>query len=152
MALTGAEDPQALLEGLTLGQLTLPPSAAPLVFQVAVEGDRVAQDLIRWAGQELGSLAVGIIRQLEFPDEPVEVVLAGSFFRGGPALIQPMQETVLAEAPGARLVRLAAPPVVGGVLLGMERAGVPYSEARQRLLDSTAGLLAGSQYTEEGLP
>lgn len=151
MALTGAGDPQALFEGLTLGRLTIPPDAAPLVFRVASEGDAVAQDLIRWAGQELGSLAVGIIRQLDFQDQPVEVVLAGSFFRGGPALIQPVQETVLAEAPGARFVRLATPPVVGGVLLGMERVGVPYGQVRQRLLDSTATLLAGSQYTGEDL-
>jgi N-acetylglucosamine kinase-like BadF-type ATPase len=151
LALTGAGDPQSLFEGLTLGHLTIPPNAAPRVFQVAAEGDRVAQDLIRWAGQELGSLAVGIIRQLGFQDQPVEVVLAGSFFRGGPALIQPLQETVLTDAPGARFVRLAAPPVVGGVLLGMERAGVPYGEVRQRLLNSTASLLAGSQDTGEDL-
>ena len=32
---------------------------------------------------------------------------------------------VQAEAPGARLVRLQAPPVVGGVVLGMAQAGLP---------------------------
>lgn len=143
LALTGAADEPALFEGLTLGRLTIPPSAAPMVFQVAAGGDRVAQDLIRWAGAELGSLAVGIIRQLDFQPEPVEVVLSGSFFRGGPMLLQPMEETVLAEAPRARLVRLTAPPVVGGVLLGMEQAGLPYGRVRQSLLDSTAGLVGG---------
>lgn len=141
LALTGAADEPALFEGLTLGRLNIPPSAAPLVFQAAAGGDRVAQDLIRWAGEELGSLAVGIIRQLDFQLEPVEVVLSGSFFRGGPALLQPLEETVLAEAPRARLIRLTAPPVVGGVLLGMEQVGLPYGEVRQRLLDSTASLV-----------
>lgn len=152
LALTGASDEQALFEGLTLDRLTIPASAAPLVFQVAKEGDRVAQDLIRWAGQELGSLAVGIIRQLEFQDQPVEVVLTGSLFRGGAMLIRPMEETVLAEAPRARFVHLTAPPVVGGVLLGMERVGLPYGQVRHTLLDSTARLLAGRQDTGEDIP
>lgn len=141
LALTGAENEATLFEGLTLGRLTIPPSAAPMVFEVASGGDRVAQDLIHWAGQELGSLAVGIIRQLNLKEQPVEVVLAGSLFRGGSMLTQPMEEAVLAEAPLAHFVRLAAPPVVGAVLLGMERAGLFYGEIRQTLLASTASLL-----------
>jgi len=147
LTLTGAEDEQALFEGLTLDRLTISPSAAPLVFEIAAAGDPVARDLIRWAGQELGSLAVGIIRQLDFQEQPVEVVLAGSFFRGGPMLVQPMEAVVRAEAPRARFVRLTAPPVVGGVLLGMEQAGLRYGDVRQRLLDSTIGLLADRQET-----
>jgi N-acetylglucosamine kinase-like BadF-type ATPase len=141
LTLTGAPDEPALFEGLTLGRLTIPPSAAPLIFQVADGGDRVAQDLIRWAGRELGSLAVGIIRQLDFQEQAVEVVLSGSFYHGGPLLFPPLEEVVLAEAPRARFVRLTAPPVVGGVLLGMEQAGVPYIEVRRMLLDSTARLV-----------
>jgi N-acetylglucosamine kinase-like BadF-type ATPase len=152
LALTGTTDEQSLFEGLTLNRLSIPASAAPLVFQVAKEGDRVAQNLIRWAGQELGSLAVGIIRQLHFQDQPFEVVLVGSFFRGGPMLIRPLEETVLAEAPGAQFVRLTAPPVVGGVLLGMEQAGLPFSPVRLRLLDSTAGLLAARRKPGEDRP
>jgi N-acetylglucosamine kinase-like BadF-type ATPase len=152
LSLTGAADEQALFEGLTLGRLTISPSAAPLVFEIAAGGDSVAQSLIRWAGQELGSLAVGIIRQLGFQDELVEVVLAGSFFRGGPMLIQPMEGVVRAEAPRARLVRLTAPPVVGGVLLGMERGGVAYGQVRQSLLDSTTSLLSGGRQLGEDLP
>jgi N-acetylglucosamine kinase-like BadF-type ATPase len=141
LAWTGAPDEPALFEGLTLGRLTIPPSAAPSIFRVAAGGDRVAQDLIRWAGRELGSLALGIIRQLDFQDQPVEVVLSGSFFRGSPLLLPPLEQVVLAEAPRARVMRLTAPPVVGGVLLGMEQAGVPYAEVRPVLLDSTARLV-----------
>jgi N-acetylglucosamine kinase-like BadF-type ATPase len=152
LALTGVADERALFEGLTLHQFSIPASAAPLVFQVATGGDCVAQDLIHWAGQELGSLAVGIIRQLQFQDQPVEVVLSGSFFRGGPMLIQSLEETVRPEAPQARFVHLTAPPVVGGVLLGMERAGLLYSQVRHRLLDSTAGLLAARQKPREDRP
>jgi hypothetical protein len=70
-----------------------------------------------------------------------EVVLAGSLYDGGPMLTDAMQETILAVAPGARLVRLTVPPVVGGVLLGMEQAGLQPGPMRERLIESTAALL-----------
>jgi len=101
----------------------------------------VAQGVVRWAGQELGSLAVGVIRQLDLAALPVEVVLAGSLFRAGRPLIAPLEGAVRTEAPRARFTRLAVPPVAGGVLLGMERAGLDVASVRPRLLASTAELL-----------
>ena len=141
LALTDAADEQSLFEGLTLGKVSIPPSAAPQVFEVAAAGDTVAQGVVRWAGQELGSLAVGVIRQLDLAALPVEVVLAGSLFRAGRPLIAPLEGAVRTEAPRARFTRLAVPPVAGGVLLGMERAGLDVASVRPRLLASTAELL-----------
>ena len=60
--LTGATDVMDLLEGLALERYRLSAAAAPIVFQVAAEGDEVAQEIIHWAGHELGSLAIGVIR------------------------------------------------------------------------------------------
>jgi len=54
------------------------------------------------------------------------VVLIGSMFDGGPALIEPMRQTIHALALRARLVRLTAPPVIGAVLLGMQQAGLEH--------------------------
>jgi hypothetical protein len=67
-----------------------------------------------------------------------EVVLIGSMFKGGPALTDALAETVHAVAPGARLVRLAAPPVVGSVLLGMQQAGLETASLRQTLIGSAS--------------
>jgi N-acetylglucosamine kinase-like BadF-type ATPase len=139
--LTGAADVLDLLEGLALGRYRLSAAAAPLIFQVAAEGDAVAQEVIRWAGRELGSLAVGVIRQLGMEALAFEVVLAGSLYEGGSTLIEPLRETIQAVAPGARLVRLTAPPVVGGVLLGMEQVGMKPFSLRQTLIESTNKLL-----------
>ena len=56
-----------LLEVLTIhDHRRVGPAAAPLVFRVAAQGDPVAQALVEWAGRELGGLALGIIRQLDF--------------------------------------------------------------------------------------
>lgn len=139
--LTGAADVLDLLEGLALGRYRLSAAAAPLIFRVAAEGDAVAQEVIRWAGRELGSLAVGVIRQLGMEGLAFEVVLAGSLYEGGATLTDTLRETIQAVAPGAHLVRLTAPPVVGGVLLGMEQVGMKPFSLRQTLIESTNRLL-----------
>jgi hypothetical protein len=48
-----------------------------------------------------------------------------------------MRQTVRAVAPGARFVRLTAPPVVGAVLLGMEQAHLNSASLRLPLIEST---------------
>ena len=141
VAHVGAKSTLDLLEGLYVEQYHLSSPAAPLVFQVAAEGDAVALDVIRWAGRELGSLAVGVIRQLHFESLDFEVVQIGSVYNGNPLLGETMMATIHAVAPGARPVRLTVPPVVGGVLLGMEQAGVNYPALRQALIETTDSFL-----------
>ena len=81
-------------------------------------------------------MANAVIRQLGFEALGFDVVLVGSMYDGGPAPIEPMQATIQALAPRARLVRLSVPPVVGTVLLGMEQAGADASRARRTLVSS----------------
>lgn len=108
-----------------------------MVFKVAGDGDSVSRQLIHWAGCELGELANAVIRQLDFQSLAFDVVLAGSMFEGGSLLTDPMRETILRVAPGARFVRLDAPPVVGAVLMGMEMGGLaPHAGVRARLVDT----------------
>jgi N-acetylglucosamine kinase-like BadF-type ATPase len=131
---TGAASPEDLLDGLVNGSLSLDGEAAPLVFQVAQDGDPLALDVIRWAGRELGELACCVIRQMGFEELEFDLVLMGGMFDGGPLLVEPLRQLVLDLAPRARLQRLSAPPVVGAVLLGMEAAGLaPSREVRQAL-------------------
>ena len=137
----GARDIEDWLEGLSRQRYHMSAAAALVVFRVAAEGDAVAQDLIRWAGRELGGMALGVIRQLDFEGLEFESGPAGSFYNGSPLLSQTMAETIHAVAPGARLVRLTVPPVVGGVLLGMVQAGLNPSPVRERLIGSTEALL-----------
>jgi N-acetylglucosamine kinase-like BadF-type ATPase len=138
---TGATDILDLLEGLALERYQLSAAAAPLIFQAAAEGDDVAREIIFWAGRELGSLAVGVIRQLGFEQLDFDVVLIGTLFKASPALAGTMMTTIYQVAPKARPVRLVAPPVVGGVLLGMEQIGIEYSAMRQTLIESTRAML-----------
>ncbi|MFL5733910.1 MAG: N-acetylglucosamine kinase [Chloroflexia bacterium] len=136
----GARDVDDLLEGISQRYYFLSSEAAPIVFDVASSGDRVAREVIAWAGRELGDLAVGVIRQLGFERTTFDVVLSGSLFEGGPVLTGPLGETVHAVAPGARLKRLAAPPVIGAVLIGMEEAGLDPGPRRAMLARTTREL------------
>ncbi len=134
--LAGAQDTEDLLEGITQHRYTIGAEAAPLVFQVAAEGDVLARQLVEWAGRELGGLAIGVVRQLGLESLEFDVVLVGSLYDGSPLLTQSMRQTVRAIAPGARFLRLEAPPVVGGVLLGMEQAGLNWKTVREWLIET----------------
>jgi N-acetylglucosamine kinase-like BadF-type ATPase len=72
------------------------------VFAEAERGDAVAMELIRWAGRELASLAAGVVRQLGLEDAAFDLVLSGSLFKGGPRLVDAVQEAVRSVAPHAR--------------------------------------------------
>ncbi|MGB8645502.1 MAG: BadF/BadG/BcrA/BcrD ATPase family protein [Anaerolineae bacterium] len=138
----GARDPEHMLELLTtqLGRFSAG-GGSPLVFSVAAQGDPVAQEIIVWAGRELGSMVCGVVRQIDMAAEEFQVVMVGSTFNGSPVLAQMMQETVLAVAPRARFVRLTVPPVVGAALLGMEQGGLTPFALRPNVIASTRMLM-----------
>jgi N-acetylglucosamine kinase-like BadF-type ATPase len=142
---TGAASLDDLIEGFTSRRYKLDAAAAPLVFRTAHEGDPVAQALVSWAGTELGEMANAVARQLDFGGRAYDVVMIGSMFQNGEILISSLRETVHAFAPAACLVSLTAPPAVGGVLLGMEAAGLrPDADTRGQLLESVSAMRNGS--------
>lgn len=132
----GASGAGDLLEGLLNDRYQLDASIAPKIFWVAEQGDAVAQELIRHTGESLGDLVLGVARQLDLVKEAFQVVEIGSMFNGGARLEEPMKQFVWKEAPRAEFIRLAAPPVTGAVLLGMEAAGIRIREVREALIDS----------------
>lgn len=141
MQVTGAPDIERLIEGWATGVYQLRPEMVPIIFQAANAGDPVAKSLIQWAGQELGSMAIGVIRQLGLETLNFDVVLVGSLFRASSLLVQIVDETIHQAAPNARLIQLSVPPVIGGVLLAMKQSGIIASSVRETLLKSTANLL-----------
>lgn len=143
----GAKDLYDLIHGLALEQYHPNSSWALLVFQAAQQGDAAAIKIIQSAGRELGELACALIHQIEAEHEPVEVILAGSVYKAGESITAPLRETVLAVAPKAKFIRLDAPPVVGGVLMGMELVlGREAYTRRQNLLETAHALSVGVEY------
>jgi N-acetylglucosamine kinase-like BadF-type ATPase len=132
----GARDVDDMIEGLVLERYHLDASFAPLVFEVAEHGDRLAKNIIRWAGQQLGDLAIGVIRQLDLENCDFDVVLIGGLFDGGELYTDSVRSKIHHVSPGAQLIRLQSPPVAGAVLLGMQQASIDVLQVRARVLRS----------------
>ena len=75
-------------------------------------------------------------RQLGMENDEVEIIQSGSVFEAGELLTTPMQQTVLAHCPHARLIRLRGLPVLGAVILGMEQAGFDGYAVREMMITS----------------
>ncbi len=137
----GAKDEMDLMEGLSNDQYELPRSLAVAIVEAARGGDEAAGQVVRWAGEELGWLAVAVARQIGMENDEIEIVQSGSVFEAGPLLTAPMAERVLRHCPRARLKRLDGPPVVGAVLLGMEQAGFDGYAVRTEMIRTAKAMV-----------
>lgn len=141
LQVTHAKDLDDLIEGMYIGKYELNPDQARLVFQIAAQGDPEALNVISWAADQLGQMACGVIRQLNLGNETFDVVLIGSLFDGHPLMVKTIGETIHSLATRARLVRLDVPPVVGGVVLGLQTARLDARPIRSNLIMTTRNLL-----------
>jgi len=133
---TGAKDELDLMEGISNNYLHLFPSVAVDVISAAHAGDVAARAVIRWAGEELGWLAISVARQIGMDNEEVEVILSGSVFEAGAILTDPMCKILLKHCPNAKIIRLDGPPVVGPVILGMQQAGLDGYSVRVTIIET----------------
>jgi N-acetylglucosamine kinase-like BadF-type ATPase len=109
---------------------------APIVFATAAAGDAVARAIVDRLADELATMAGALARRTSLARRDPEVVLAGGVFRtADDAFHDRLSEGISALIPAARIVRLAAPPVVGAALIGLDRlaGGVAEAAAEARL-------------------
>jgi hypothetical protein len=103
----------------------------PLLFDVA-------QSLLIQLGTEVGITANALIRRLGMEKQDVEVVLAGSVFKGkGHLLPETATHLVHTIAPRARVMRPPYKPVVGAAFIALEAIGVTISSDQQAQLMRT---------------
>lgn len=138
---TGARDEVDLMEGLSNNRYRLFPYMAVKVTEAARAGDPAASEVMQWAGEELGWLAIAVARQIEMENEEVQVVQSGSVFEAGDLITRPMQDIIMKHLPKAKLIRLDGPPVVGPLMLGMQMAGIDPYPMRQKLIDTAKQLV-----------
>ncbi len=136
-----AKDEMDLMEGLSNQNYHLFPFVAVKVIEAAQAGDEAARQVLHWAGEELGWLAISVARQIGMEHDEVEVVQSGSIFECGALIAEPMRAIILEHMPKAKLVRLDGPPVVGLLILGMQMAGIDPYPMRQKLIDTAKELM-----------
>lgn len=122
----GLADMPALIEALHLEHI--PQSRrhelTPVLFATAVTGDGVAGSLIDRLADEVVTMATVALTRLDLLEEETPVVLGGSVLAARhPLLDSRIRELLAARAPKATPSVVTAPPVLGAVLLGLDRVG-----------------------------
>jgi len=108
-------------------------SLAPVVADVARAGDVVARGILGDAGRQLGTMVVAVVQRLHLEDEAFAVVMFGSVFKAGPALLGAFRSTVSEAAHRAVPVVARYESVVGTLVSAMACAGVDAAEVWPRL-------------------
>jgi N-acetylglucosamine kinase-like BadF-type ATPase len=110
---------------------------SPAVSRVAANGDAKAQEILRRAGHELAEAAIAVVRRLGMTEDEFPLVPFGSVFKAGPWLVRPFQDEISRAAPRAVITFPRYEPVVGTLLIAMQRGGTILSEALLRRLDES---------------
>jgi len=103
-------------------------SLAPLVVRAAEEGDNVALGILNSAAKELALAATAVIRKLRMEKDDFDVGIIGGFFKAGNLVLEPLKREILRVAPKAKITTPKFEPVIGAVILALERLGVKVNE------------------------
>ncbi len=95
---------------------------ARYVIEAAKEGDKVAVELIKEAGRELGIAAIAVVEKLKLQKSKFVVSYVGGIFNAGDMLLKPLLETIRTAAPKAFLAPPKFPPVLAAAKLAFRHA------------------------------
>ncbi|HXG89112.1 MAG TPA: BadF/BadG/BcrA/BcrD ATPase family protein [Vicinamibacterales bacterium] len=108
-----------------------------VVEQARVEGDVVASEILRSAGEELARAGASVIGRLQMRGHSFRTVLAGGMFKVIPWLADDVVRRLAEVAPRTVVTRLDVEPAIGAVHLALReiRSGVrvpPYIDAERQ--------------------
>lgn len=87
----------------------------PLVQQAADSGDRLAQQILYEAGEELAALVRVIVRRLWIGPRPIDIAISGGVFQNSSQVRTAFEQLVLADRPQASIRQAEVAPVVGAI-------------------------------------
>jgi N-acetylglucosamine kinase-like BadF-type ATPase len=107
---------------------------APVLLGAAAAGDGPAMAVVERLAEEVYLLVQATLNRLELRDQSTDVVLGGSVLAArSPVLMDGISRRLAASAPGASLLVVDDPPVIGAALLGLDALGAsPAAEAAAR--------------------
>lgn len=103
-----------------------------LVARAAGEQDRTAVDIFRRAGA-IQARQVADAVKLEYPEENTEVVIAGSAWKGSPAMFQTFRDCLGQTCPQVQVKKSVFVPAAGGVVCQLLKSG-PIDGAKREFL------------------
>lgn len=109
----------------------------PEMMALANSGDRAADQIIRQFAEDLCVYLIAGLQKTFLPEESVNIVLAGSVFKGNDnPFIKYLTQAIHAAAPNALIMRSRYEPVVGACIMGALQTGDFTAEMSQNLSDS----------------
>lgn len=110
---------------------------APLVVSLARQGDHIAIQILREAGEELAICASAVIRKLNMMDDEFTLAISGSVFNAGELILLPFKRMIHEVANGAKISVPLFPPVIGALLIALKELGETfYNNAQNKLKKS----------------
>jgi N-acetylglucosamine kinase-like BadF-type ATPase len=91
-----------------------------LVDRAREEGDVVAAEILRHAGEELTRAAASVIEGLQMRGDAFQTVLSGGMFRLMPWLVDDVTRRLAEVAPRAHVARLSVEPAMGALHLALQ--------------------------------
>ena len=131
----GTPDPEAALTGIYTGALPYARlfELARVLLDAAAEGDAPAREAADLLADEIAAFVRAAVVRLDLQDEAVEVVLGGGIFdTTDTAFHHRVTQGIHAAAPRAVIIRLAAPPVLGAALIGLDAEDGAFARPRSR--------------------
>ena len=116
---------------------------APIIFDVAEAGDVCANAILKDGFEELALMVATVARELEM-ERPVVSAVGGITHRGT-TFENRFSEALRAQLPFAKIVHARATPVVGSVILAMQKAGLRMSENAMNALQESVAAVAAVQ-------
>jgi N-acetylglucosamine kinase-like BadF-type ATPase len=101
---------------------------APLVIEVAADGDAVAQEIILRGVNELALMVKTVAGKLDFLPGPVSVSVTGGVAHSGPTYKEPLYDGIRLYVPMAQIVEPKLSSVSGAALLALGSLGVKPTE------------------------
>jgi N-acetylglucosamine kinase-like BadF-type ATPase len=137
----GMRRPVDVVEAVYLGRIRSRAllQLAPAVMRAADAGDEAAERIVDRLSGEVVDMVRATVRRLRVARRRPDVVLGGGVARSRSARFhRGVRQGVEEAAPGARVIILREPPVVGAALLGLDAIGArpaAASRARRALTD-----------------
>jgi len=101
---------------------------APTVFEQALQGDIIAEEIIRRTGKELGILARAVAQQLNFGGNEIKVALIGSIFKQKDLLINEISKELYEVTWNIAINDPIFAPQYGAALLALQKSGIEINE------------------------
>lgn len=115
----------------------------PTVIECASEGDEMAIDILTYFADGCSRYAVAGLRRYDMLDRAITIYFSGSIFKNVESLLNTtIAATLQSENPQAKIVNAEFEPVVGGVMVALEKAysGKIPSEVVQRVRGSARAI------------